>query len=147
MEVKLYVGNLAHSTTEEELQTLFAQAGQVTSVNLIRDPDRGQSKGIAYVTLSTEAEAEQAVTRFNSFVLDGRALQVSMAKQMNEASTPVPGGHRGQLSAFSHSGHEPAKVKPSQPRAAPSGYQSRLSAFGAGSGPVAPRRRGRSQRH
>ena len=53
MDVKLYVGNLDYGTTEEDLRTLFAQAGNVTSVALIKDRDSGRSKGFAFVTLGT----------------------------------------------------------------------------------------------
>ncbi len=52
MDVKLYVGNLTYSTTEDELRTMFAQAGTVTSVALIKDRDTGQSKGFAFVEMS-----------------------------------------------------------------------------------------------
>jgi RNA recognition motif-containing protein len=141
MEVRLYVGNLAYSTTEEELHVLFAQAGKVTSVDLIQDQDKGKPKGYAYVTLSTEIEAQQAITQFDAFSLAGRALKVSLAKP-----SAAPAGHQGQFSAPALGGREPAKGKPGQPRATPGAYQSRLSAFGSGSSPVPPGRRGRSQR-
>ena len=58
MEVKLYVGNLSFSTTENDLRTLFATAGTVASVALIKDRDTGQSKGFAFIEMSTQAEAE-----------------------------------------------------------------------------------------
>ena len=57
MESKLYVGNLSYSTTEDDLRTLFTQAGTVTSVALIKDRDSGQSKGFAFVEMSTQVEA------------------------------------------------------------------------------------------
>ena len=58
MEVKLYVGNLAYTTTEDDLRTLFAQAGTIASVALIKDRDTGRSKGFAFVEMSTQAEAQ-----------------------------------------------------------------------------------------
>jgi RNA recognition motif-containing protein len=141
MEGKLYVGNLANSTTEAELRLLFAQAGHVTSVTLVQDQANGQPKGFAYVTLSTQAEARKAIAQFHAFPLAGRELKVTAAKL-----SPAPSGHQGHLSAFSKPDHEP-KINASTPRPAQGGYQSRLSAFGAGTPPPAPRRRGRSQRH
>ena len=80
MDVKLYVGNLSYTTTEGDLQTLFAKAGQVASVALITDRDTGNSKGFAFVEMSTQVEAKQAITMFNGFNLDDRDLKVNLAK-------------------------------------------------------------------
>jgi len=63
MESKLYVGNLSYSTTEDDLRTLFTQAGTVASVALIKDRDSGQSKGFAFVEMSTQVEAEKPSAR------------------------------------------------------------------------------------
>jgi len=57
MDVKLYVGNMAKTTTADELRTLFAQAGNVTAVDVIKDRDSGQSKGFAFVTMTDQAES------------------------------------------------------------------------------------------
>jgi len=80
MEVKLYVGNLSKSTTQQELNTLFAQAGDVTSVALIMDYQRGESKGFAFVTMSAQSEADKAVSMFDSYSLDDHQLKVDLAK-------------------------------------------------------------------
>jgi RNA recognition motif-containing protein len=80
MDVRLHVGNLAKTTTEDELQTLFTQAGQVASVTVITDRDSGTSKGFAFVEMTTEAEAEQAITILNGFNLSDQELKVSLAK-------------------------------------------------------------------
>ena len=80
MEVKLYVGNLAYSTTADDLRTLFAQAGNVAAIDLIKDRDTGQSKGFAFVTMSTQAEAQKAISMFNAFALGERELKVNTAK-------------------------------------------------------------------
>ena len=80
MEVKLYVGNLSYTTTEADLTTLFAKAGQVVSVALIKDRDTGNSKGFAFVEMSTQVEVEQAISMFNGFNLDNRELKVNLAK-------------------------------------------------------------------
>jgi RNA recognition motif-containing protein len=57
MNSKLYIGNLSYSTTEDELRTLFSQAGAVTSVALIKDRETGRSKGFAFVEMGNQAEA------------------------------------------------------------------------------------------
>ena len=95
MENKLYVGNLPFSTTEEELRTLFAQAGTVVSVALIKDRDTGRSRGFAFVELSTQAEAEKAVSLFNNTPLDNRTIKVNLARPREEGGRQrKPGGDR-----------------------------------------------------
>lgn len=84
MEVKLYVGNLSFSTTEDELRTLFAQVGTVVDVALIKDRDTGSSKGFAFVTMSTQAEAEEAIKKYNGFSLGNRELKVNAARPKEE---------------------------------------------------------------
>ena len=93
MDTKLYVGNLSYSVTEDELRALFAQAGNVTSVAVIKDRDTGQSKGFAFVELSTQAEAQQAINRFNGQKLGERTLTVNMARPKEERSSS--GGYGG----------------------------------------------------
>jgi RNA recognition motif-containing protein len=85
MENKLYVGNLPFSTTEEDLQSMFAQAGTVVSVSLIKDRDTGRSRGFAFVELSTQAEAEKAVGLFNNTQLDNRTLKVNLARPKEDS--------------------------------------------------------------
>jgi RNA recognition motif-containing protein len=84
METKLYVGNLAYSTTEEDLQALFAQAGKVKSVAIIKDRDTGRSKGFGFVEMETQAEAQQAITQFKETMLHERALTVNLARPREE---------------------------------------------------------------
>ena len=91
MDVKLYVGNLSYSTTEEDLRALFAQAGAVASVALIKDRDTGKSKGFAFVEMATQAEAQKAITMFNAFKLENRTLVVNLARPKEER----PGGGMG----------------------------------------------------
>lgn len=76
----MYVGNLAKSTTEEELKTLFVQAGTVSAVELVKDRETGQSKGFAFVTMADQGEAEKAITMFNAFSLSDHELKVNVAK-------------------------------------------------------------------
>lgn len=97
MDVKLYVGNLPFSATEEELRTLFAQAGTVASVALITDRDTGRSRGFAFVEMSTQAEAEEAIKLLNNHNLGGRDLTVNIARPREERGPRFDsrGGHRG----------------------------------------------------
>jgi RNA recognition motif-containing protein len=85
MDNKLYVGNLPFSTTEEDLRSMFAQAGTVVSVSLIKDRDTGRSRGFAFVEFSTQAEAEKAVSLFNNTPLDNRALKVNLARPKEDS--------------------------------------------------------------
>jgi cold-inducible RNA-binding protein len=86
MDVKLYVGNLSYSTTEDDLRTLFAQAGTVASVAVIKDRDTGRSKGFAFVEMGSQAEAQKAITMFNSYKMEDRTLTVSIARPREERS-------------------------------------------------------------
>ena len=84
MNEKLYVGNLAYATTEADLRTLFAQAGSVTACDLVKDRNSGQSRGFAFVTMGSQAEAQKAIGMFNAYSLDERALTVNTAKPREE---------------------------------------------------------------
>ena len=86
MEAKLYVGNLSYDTTEDEIRTLFAQAGTVTEVALIKDRDTGSSKGFAFVTMSTQDEAKKAIEQFNGKSMGSRELTVNAARPREERS-------------------------------------------------------------
>ena len=86
MESKLYVGNLPYSTTEDELRTMFSEAGTVSSVALIKDRDTGQSKGFAFVEMSNQVEAEKAISMFNGRSMGQRELKVSLARPREERS-------------------------------------------------------------
>jgi RNA recognition motif-containing protein len=92
METKLYVGNLSYSTTEEDLRTLFAQAGTVTTVTMIKDRDTGRSKGFAFVEMGTQVEAQQAISRFNGTQMQDRALTVNLARPREERPRGGGGG-------------------------------------------------------
>ncbi len=95
MEVKLYVGNLSYATTEEELRELFAQAGTVASVELIKDRDTNRSKGFGFVAMSTQAEAQNAISKFNGYLLGGRNLTVNVARPREERSSGYGGRSSG----------------------------------------------------
>jgi cold-inducible RNA-binding protein len=93
MAKKLYVGNLAFQTTNQDLQELFAQAGTVESAQIIEDRDTGQSKGFAFVEMSTEEEAASAIDQFNGKEVGGRMLKVNEARPRENRSGG--GGGRG----------------------------------------------------
>jgi RNA recognition motif-containing protein len=80
MEIRIYVGNLAKSTTEAEIKALFEQAGEVTTVDLVKDRFSGLSKGFAFVTMTTQADADKAISMFNAYSLAGNEIKVNIAK-------------------------------------------------------------------
>lgn len=80
MEAKLYVGNLPYSATEEELSSMFGQAGTVTSVAIIKDRETGRSKGFAFVEMASDADAQKAISMLNGQNMGGRDLRVSIAR-------------------------------------------------------------------
>lgn len=95
MDVKLYVGNLSYDTTEDELRNLFTQAGTVSEVALIKDRITGSSKGFAFVTMSSQSEAQKAISQFNGQSLHNRELKVNAARPPEERSGGGYGGNRG----------------------------------------------------
>ena len=94
MGTKLYVGNLSFNTTEPDLQDLFAQAGAVQEVALMQDKFTGKSRGFAFVTMATEADAQKAIADLNVKTVEGRPLTVNEARP-REARPPGGGGGRG----------------------------------------------------
>lgn len=87
---RVFVGNLPWEVTEEELQDLFADAGQVVSVKVVTDKGTGQPKGFAFVEMASDADARKAIETLNGTVVKERALTVS------EALPPKPRDNRGQ---------------------------------------------------
>src|SRR5207247_4330822 len=77
---RLYVGNLPYQTGETELQELFARAGTVETVSVVRDNATGRARGFAFVEMSTDAEAQKAITELNDYQLGGRGLTVNEAR-------------------------------------------------------------------
>ena len=80
MAKRLFVGNLTYSATNAQLEELFSQVGKITSLSLITDKFSGQSKGFAFVEFTTDAEADEAIKKFNNFELDGRKMVVNEAR-------------------------------------------------------------------
>ena len=92
METKIYVGNMSYDTTEEELRTMFSEAGSVGSVDIIKDRDTGRSKGFGFITMNSQVEAEKAISMFNEKTVNDRALTVNIARPREER--PSGGGYR-----------------------------------------------------
>ena len=80
MDIRIYVGNLNKSTTQDEINALFATAGTVTSVEVATDKGTGKSKGFAFVSMPNQAEADKAISMFNAYSLADNALKVNVAK-------------------------------------------------------------------
>jgi RNA recognition motif-containing protein len=98
MESKLYVGNLPFSMTDADLQSLFSQAGTVTSAQVIKDRESGRSKGFGFVEMASAEEAQKAITMLNGKENGGRALTVNIARPKEDRpqrSGGFGGGNRG----------------------------------------------------
>ncbi|HBB64902.1 hypothetical protein A3K02_00175 [candidate division WS6 bacterium RIFOXYD1_FULL_33_8] len=84
MQNKLFVGNLSWDTTDQSLTELFSTIGEVTEAKVIVDKFKNRSKGFGFVTMATDELAEQAIAELNGKELDGRAINVSIAKPPRE---------------------------------------------------------------
>ena len=80
MSKKVYVGNMNYSTAENQLRDLFAQYGEVTSVNIIVDRYTGKAKGFGFVEMANDDEAQKAIDALNGFEFMGRQLRVNEAE-------------------------------------------------------------------
>jgi RNA recognition motif-containing protein len=96
MSMKLYVGNLSFSTSSQDLQELFAQAGTVESASVVEDRETGRSRGFGFVEMSTEEEGAAAITQFDGKDVNGRALKVNEARPREQR----PGGGGGGRGGF-----------------------------------------------
>jgi RNA recognition motif-containing protein len=95
MNTKLYVGNLPYETTEAELQELFAGAGQVNTVSIVRDRATGQARGFAFVEMSDAEGARRAISELDRHQMGSRSLTVNEAKPMAPRSSGGGGGGFG----------------------------------------------------
>jgi RNA recognition motif-containing protein len=82
--MNIYVGNLSYEVSQEELQQLFAQHGEVASVNIINDKFTGRSKGFGFVEMPQKEQAQAAMTKLNGMELKGRAITVNEARPRTE---------------------------------------------------------------
>ncbi|MBX4205694.1 RNA-binding protein [Candidatus Microgenomates bacterium] len=97
---KLYVGNLPYNTTSDDLTQLFSQVGTVGSVNVITDKFSGRSKGFGFVEMTDDAQADEAIKKFNEYELEGRKLVVNEARPQEKrefggGDRSFSGGNRG----------------------------------------------------
>lgn len=90
MEAKLYVGNISYATNEDDLRTLFSEAGAVSNVEVIKDRDTGSSKGFAFVTMESQEDADKAIEMLNGRSIDNREIRVSIARPREDR--PQGGG-------------------------------------------------------
>jgi len=95
MTMKLYVGNLAFSTSSQDLQELFAAAGTVESASVVEDRDTGRSRGFGFVEMSSKEEGEAAIAQFNGKEVNGRSLTVNEAKPRENRGGGGGGGRGG----------------------------------------------------
>jgi len=91
MAVKLFVGGLSFSTSNERLREVFAACGSVESAAVVTDRDTGRSRGFGFVEMATPEDAEQAISKLNGTSVDGRTIQVERAKSPGSGG----GGGRG----------------------------------------------------
>jgi RNA recognition motif-containing protein len=94
MARKLYVGNLPFNTGEEDLQNLFAAAGQVESVNIVRDTATGRARGFAFVEMASDEDAQKAIDSLHNSQFGGRNLTVNEARPKTAGGGGF-GGNRG----------------------------------------------------
>jgi RNA recognition motif-containing protein len=92
MARKLYVGNLPFETGEQDLQALFASAGTVESVNLMRDMATGRARGFAFVEMASDEDAQNAITTLNNYQFGGRNLTVNEARPKPQGGGGFGGG-------------------------------------------------------
>jgi RNA recognition motif-containing protein len=93
--MKLYVGNLAFTTSSQDLQELFAQAGTVESASVVEDRDTGRSRGFGFVEMSSKEEGAAAIEQFNGKEVNGRSLTVNEAKPRENRGGGGGGGRGG----------------------------------------------------
>lgn len=104
MAMRLYVGNLSYNTTNESLEELFSEYGQVKSAQVVMDRDTGRSKGFGFVEMSDNGQAQAAMNGLNSKEIDGRALTVNEARPREERSFGGGGGGGGRSGGGGYGG-------------------------------------------
>ncbi len=98
MNNKLYVGNLSYNLRDSDLQEAFAKFGTVESATVMMDRESGRARGFGFVQMSTDEEAQAAVRGMNGQDLDGRSLNVNIARPREERSTGFGGGYHNNNS-------------------------------------------------
>ena len=95
MGKKLYVGNLSYNITDRELEQMFSQFGTVDSAKVIMDRDTGRSKGFGFVEMSSDSEAQSAISALNGKEFEGRSLTVNEARPKEDRGGSGGGGYGG----------------------------------------------------
>ena len=93
--MNIFVGSLPFKIEESELQEIFEEYGEVTSVKIITDRATGRSKGFGFVEMTNEEEAKKAIEELNNAEIEGRTIVVNKAEEKKEGSRPAGGGFRG----------------------------------------------------
>jgi cold-inducible RNA-binding protein len=96
MARKLFVGNLPFQTTDQDLGDLFASAGKVESVNLMRDQATGRARGFGFVEMATDEDAQNAIQQLNNYAFGGRNLTVNEARPKTNGGGGGFGGGAGR---------------------------------------------------
>src|SRR5262245_57262604 len=100
MGKKLYVGNLSYTTSDSDLDTLFAAHGTVQSAQVIMDRDTGRSKGFGFVEMGSDAEAQTAIQALNGKEVEGRSPTVNEARPREDRGSGGRGGYGGGRGGF-----------------------------------------------
>ena len=93
--MRIYVGNLSYSVTDEDLRDVFGEYGELAAAEVIKDKFSGQSKGFGFVDMPNGTEAETAIKELNESVFKGRKLTVNEARPRDQQSRPRGGGGGG----------------------------------------------------
>ena len=113
---KLYVGNLPYETNEDDLQALFAQAGAVESVNVMRDRETGRARGFAFVEMVSDEDAQKAISELNEQPFGGRRLMVNEARPQAPRGGGFGGGGGGGRGPGGGGGGGGSQRRRSEPR-------------------------------
>ena len=104
MASKIFVGNLDYNTTKEEVQSLFAQVGELRDVFLPVDRETGRKRGFAFVEFASDEDAAKAIEKFNGYQLGGRALRVNAAENRPRGERPSGGPPRSYGNSYGGGG-------------------------------------------
>ncbi len=86
--MKIYVGNMSYSTTEDSLRTKFEEFGAVEEVTIVTDRDTGRPRGFGFVTMTSSDEANAAISALNETDIDGRTVKVNEARPRKDSGGP-----------------------------------------------------------
>lgn len=115
--MNIYVGNLAHDTTEQELKSAFESFGQVLYAKIIKDRDTGQPRGFGFVEMPDETAAHGAIAEMNGKQFKGRSLRVNVGRPKDSIDSGGRGGNRGYGSDRNdHDSHEGFGTPRREPR-------------------------------